>query len=75
LEQENRRWKVICISALIVLILVIIGGGVVGLVTTSFYTHRLREAQLRTEVEAMRAQEALEQARQAAARQAEKGAK
>jgi uncharacterized protein HemX len=82
LEQEKRRWKVVGISALIVLLLVVIGGGILGVGTASFYTHRLRQAQMQAEVEAMRARmeaeramEAMEQARREAARQAEKGAK
>jgi len=89
LEQEKRRWKLIGISALIALLLVLIGGGVLFMGTASFYAYRAKEAQMQAEMEAKRAQEAqmqaemeaqraqaaMEQARREAARQAEKGAK
>jgi len=66
---------VIGISALIVLLLVVCGGGVVGVSTAAFYTSRLKESQMQAEMEAARAQAAFEQAKRAVERQAGKEAK
>ncbi len=90
LEQENRRWKRIGIGALVALLLLLLGGGVVLVGTASVYAYRLQvahreamEAKMRAREEAERARQqaqeaqvALEEARRAAERrQAEKEAK
>ncbi len=74
LEKEKRRWQVIGIGALVLLLLGVLVGGAVGMSTASYYTYRLRQEQMQAQMEAMRAemeaakaQEALERARRKAA--------
>jgi cell division protein FtsB len=81
LEQEKRQWKKIGVTALVLLLLVVIGGGIVGVGTVSYFSLRTqraeREARMeadRARMEAMRAEEALmrAEAREALRRQAER---
>jgi uncharacterized protein HemX len=73
LEQEKRRWKLIGVSSLVALALLVVGGGVVGVGTATYYSFRMKQAQVeavmraeQAQMEAMRAQEAMEQARRQA---------
>jgi hypothetical protein len=69
LEQEKRRWKLIGISALIVLGLVFFGGGVVVMGTATMYhfrvRHQIMQAQVEAELAEMEARRAEEMAREA----------
>jgi hypothetical protein len=75
LEKEKRRWKAIGVTAIVVLLLLFVGGGVMFVGSAGFFAYRMKAAQMQAEMEAdrarmeaIRAQEALEQARQEAAR-------
>lgn len=75
LEREKRRWRLIGISALLFLVLVVFGGGVLVLGTASMYTLQVREQRMRALEAAERAQMEALRAEQAARQSAEEATK
>jgi uncharacterized protein HemX len=82
LERENRRWRLIGIGALLFLVLVVFGGGVLLVGTASMYTLQIREqrsreleAAERAQMEALRAEQAAKQAAEETVKKFEEVAK